>query len=542
MKAIVKILGSAVLFATLAASGQEAPKGGTAPIFHVNVLQSTVSAINYQYRNGPTTIDFKGTILMPDTKGHATVESRRGRTEIDASLEHMLPPQRFGREYLTYTLWAITPEGGVRNIAEIVPGPSNKASVHVSTDLQAFGLIVTAEPYSAARQPSNVVVLENQVRPDTAGKIEQVQARYELMPRGQYTWRGPEQPGPDVANAPKVSMDRYEAILEVYEAQNALGIARAANAEKYAAPTLARAQQLYDAARRLETNKGSNREIVENARESAQTAEDARAIAERKQQEEKIANAQAAVAAAQQAQARAEEEARRANAEAEAARTRADAERAAREQAEAEVAAARASAAQFQGSAQEPAAAAESRAAAPPVQAQAPQQQRTQPQSGQQQAQQEPSPQESLRTTMLQSLSNLLPARDTGRGLVATLTDADFDGPEPMPEISGLLERVAAIVKEHPGLHVDVEGNTDSDETQALSFERANAVRNLLIAQGLPDGSVKARGLGDSHPLGPNTSPAGREANRRVEMVISGEPVGNHAAWDHSYALIPGQE
>jgi hypothetical protein len=170
-------IASAALFATLPASAQEPVKSGPAPIFQVSVTESTIAAINYQYRQGPTKIDFRGTLLMPEAKGEATVESRRGRTEIDANFEHVLSPQRFGPEYLTYTLWAVTPEGGVRNLAEIVPGHSDKASLHVSTELQAFGLIVTAEPYSATRHPGNVVVLENRVRPDTEGKIEQVQAK-----------------------------------------------------------------------------------------------------------------------------------------------------------------------------------------------------------------------------------------------------------------------------------------------------------------------------------------------------------------------------
>jgi len=310
MKAIIilTISGLAALCATLPAWGQEPAKHETVPIFHVTVVESTISAINYQYRQGPTKIDFRGTVLMPAAKGEAIVESKRGRTEIDASFEHVLPAQRFGREYLTYTLWAVTPEGGVRNLAEIVPGPSDKASLHVSTDLQAFGLIVTAEPYSAARQPGNVVVLENRVRPDTEGKIEQVQAKYELMPRGQYTWQEPAQLGSTVANTPKVSMNRYEAILELYEAQNALGIARAANAEQYAPQTLAKAQQLYDAAQRLESAKASSSVIVQDAREAVQTAEDARMIAERRREADTVTSARTEAAAAQKAQARAEDE------------------------------------------------------------------------------------------------------------------------------------------------------------------------------------------------------------------------------------------
>lgn len=143
------------------------------PIYRVTVVQRTVDAVNYQYRSGPTKIDFRGTVLLPKAHGDATVESRRGRTEIDAKLDNVEESQRFGNEYLTYVLWAITPEGRPHNLGEVVPGPSNKAKLRVTTDLQAFGLIVTAEPLAAVRQPSDVVVIENLVRSDTVGKSSQ---------------------------------------------------------------------------------------------------------------------------------------------------------------------------------------------------------------------------------------------------------------------------------------------------------------------------------------------------------------------------------
>jgi flagellar motor protein MotB len=520
MKAIIFTVGVlVVLFASLPSTAQQPAQNETVPIFHVTVVENTVVAINYQYRQGPTRIDFRGTVLMPEAKGEATVESKRGRTEIDASFEHMLPTQRFGREYLTYTLWAVTPEGGVRNLAEILPGPSDKANLHVSTDLQAFGLIVTAEPYSATRRPSNVVVLENRVRPDTEGKIEQIHAKYELMPRGQYTWEEPAQLGSGAANAPRVSMDRYEAILELYEAQNAIGIARAANAEQYAPQTFAKAQQLYDAARSLESGKASSSVIVQDAREAVQTAEDARMIAERKREEATVATARNEAADANQARARAEDEKRRAQSEAEDARIRADAEHAARERAEAEAAEAHAAEAQ-----------AEASAGTVVVQPQITVVQPTQDMR-----------KSELRMGLLEQLNGVVSMRDTARGLVATVPESAFSGSELHAAVSGQLARLATLVREHQGLRIDVEGNTDSSATEALSSQRAEAVRRVLIAQGLPAGSVTARGLGDTHPFGPNSTTAGREANRRVEIVISGDPIGDMPFWDHRYALTGGR-
>ena len=515
---------SAALFATLAVSGQEPAKSPLAPIFQVTVTESTIAAINYQYRQGPTKIDFRGTLLMPEAKGEATVESRRGRTEIDANFEHVIAPQRFGAEYLTYTLWAVTPEGGVRNLAEIVPGHADKASLHVSTELQAFGLIVTAEPYSATRHPSNVVVLENRVRPDTEGKIEQVQAKYELMPRGEYKWQEPTEFDRAKAGGPKVSMDRYEAILELYEAQNALGIARAAMAEQYAPETFARAEHLYQTAQSLDSGKAASNMIVQDAREAVETAEDARMIAERKREEETLARArtQATSARSEAANARAETATIK-DALVQAQETtrqiqlQADAEHAALARANADARTAREQAAQ-----------AEANEPMPFVQPKI--------------IVVKPLPdtrKSDLRMALLDQLNGVGAALDTPRGLVATMPDSDFTGADLHPAVSGRLARIAAIVMAHPGLRIEVEGNSDTAAGQEMSSERAEGVRHALIAQGFPATRVTARGLGDTHLFGPNTGAAGRAANRRVEIVISGDPIGDLPLWDHPYTLAP---
>src|SRR5690242_12412275 len=229
---------------TIAARAQSpAAKSETVPIYRVTVVERTVKAVDYQYRNGPTRIDFRGTVLLPQAKGEATVESKKGRTEVDVKFNRVEAPTRFGPEYLTYVLWAITPEGHPKNLGEVLPGSSENAGMHVTTDLQAFGMIVTAEPYSAVRQPSDVVVLENEVRPDTIGHIELVQAKYELMPRGQYTYLKPTDLKQVNADGRRLSMDEYEKLLEVYQAQNAVQIARSVGADRYAADTFEKAEQ-----------------------------------------------------------------------------------------------------------------------------------------------------------------------------------------------------------------------------------------------------------------------------------------------------------
>jgi outer membrane protein OmpA-like peptidoglycan-associated protein len=527
MKAItISISGilSAALFATLPVPGQEPAKSGSVPIFHVNVVESTISAVNYQYRQGPTKIDFRGTLLMPEAKGEATVESKRGRAQIDANFEHVLSAQRFGTEYLTYTLWAVTPEGGLRNLAEIVPGPSDKASLHVSTDLQAFGLIVTAEPYSATRRPSNVVVLENRIRPDTEGKIEQVQAKYELMPRGEYTWNEPAQFGAATSSAPKVSMNRYEAVLELYEAQNAVGIAKAAQAEQYAPQTFARAQQLYASAQSLESRKAPPSAIVEDAREAVQTAEDAHMIAERRREEETLASARTEAANAKEALTQAQDATRQARSETDQARTQADDARARAEAEHAALARANADAETARKQAAQAEANEQAALARPKITV-------VEPPSDRRKS--------DLRMALLDQLNGVTAVLDTARGLVATVPDSDFTGSELHPAVSGRLARLAAIVMAQPGLRIDVEGNSDTSASAEMSSQRAEAVRRALIAQGFPESRVTARGLGDTHPFGPNTSAAGRAANRRVEIMISGDPIGDLPLWDHPYTLLP---
>jgi hypothetical protein len=251
---------------------------GPQPIYRVEVVARTVKAVNYGHRTVPTKVDLKGTVLAPEARGEARVESKRGAVEIDVQVGRLDAPSRFGNEYLTYVLWAITPEGRSVNIGELVLDPSNKGKLRVSSDLQAFALIVTAEPYFAVTQPGDVVVMENVIRPDTIGKVEEVAAKYELMPRGHYTFMRPSREAAPPEAGKKMSMDQYEAVLALYQALNAIQIARAAGADREAGETMRKAEQLYENARNLQTHNGASREVVMTARQSAQTAEDARAI------------------------------------------------------------------------------------------------------------------------------------------------------------------------------------------------------------------------------------------------------------------------
>lgn len=260
------------------------------PIFRVTVISRTLPAVNYGHREGPTKIDFQGTVLLPRAKGDATVESKRGRVSIDAKFDHLEAPTRFGREYLTYVLWAITPEGRPKNLGEVLVDPSNKAHISVTTDLQALGLLITAEPYFAVSIPSDVVVLENAIRPDTVGVREEVNAKYDLLPRGQYTLTlQPAQLRSVTPETGKLSYDRYEAVLELYQAANAVQIAESVGADRYAPDTFNKAVGLLNDAQGLEARKGDTHAIVADAREAAQMAEDSRVLAIKRRDEKPAA-------------------------------------------------------------------------------------------------------------------------------------------------------------------------------------------------------------------------------------------------------------
>jgi len=506
-------------FGALPAVCQEAPpKTGPAPLYRVTVIERNVDAVNYQYHAvEPARIDFRGTVLLPMAKGGAMVESRRGRTQIDAKFESMEPPSKFGNSYLSYVLWAISPEGAPHNLGEIVPDSGNHAHLAVTTELQAFGMVVTAEPYSSVRQPSDVVVLENKVRQDTIGTIKPIQAKYELLPRGHYTYEVPQAPQ-NASGGPKVSMREYEALLQIYEAQNAIGFARAANADKYAAETLAKAEQEFKEAQGLQKAKGDTGRIVQHAREAAQTAEDARVIAERRTQAEQLAAAQAELQQAQQAKAQAEAAAEQARAEIEAARERAESERAARADAEAAANVAR-QADRLQ-------------ALPPPPPPATPAPNAPGPSASESQR--------ALRNRLMQRLNEALPTRDTPRGLVVTVKDVDFSDVTLRRPVATRLGQLAQVLASQPGLHAAVEGHTDTPGVQR-SEERAAAVRNVLVSAGLPANSVSSLGYGDTRPIASAATVSGRIENRRVEIIISGEPIGKLPFWEQTYQLGQGR-
>ncbi len=515
------------------------PQTGDAsqPIFRVTVVSRTTRAVNYHHRQGSTKIDFRGTALMPLAKGEAKVESNTGATKMSLRFDKLQAATRFGPEYLTYVLWAITPEGRAANLGEIVmKGNGDNAQLDATTEMQTFGMIVTAEPYWAVTQPSDVVVMENFIRTDTTGTMEQVDAKYELLQRGQYT----SVISPS-ALTPLTADTRVP--LQLREARNAIAIAKATGAERYAAETLQKALVNLQNAEGYLIGKRGTKPLETVSREAVQMSEDARIITVRKLQAEQLAGERAA-AADREAQAKAQADAeaqKRAQAEAqtltaqqaklEADRARAQAEaasaQAAKDRAEAE--AAKQAAMAQQQAAQIEAEKARLAAAQADQQRQLAEQQRL---AAEKQVQQSEAEKAEMRQRLLTQLNLILATRDTARGLIVNMSDVLFDTGKATLRAGARekLSKVAGIVLAYPTLRLAVEGHTDSvggdSYNQALSERRAYSVRDYLLAQGINGNSMTAIGLGKNDPVTSNDTAAGRQMNRRVEMVVSGDVIG----------------
>ncbi len=490
------------------------------PTFRVNVVSRTARAVNYRHQSGATKVDFKGTDLMPKANGEAKVESKQGYIEIEVEFDELSKATQFGNEYLTYVLWAITPEGRAVNLGEVLLN-GNRSKLNVTTDLQAFGLIVTAEPYYAVRQPSNLVVMENVIRPDTVGATQAINAKYDLLERGGYVPTG----------------YNYEAVvfnskypIEFYEARNALRIAQISGADKYAGPSYQKAVTLMRQADEYSLRKDvPTKPLISVSREVVQTAEDAREITIKRIAQERLENERRAAADREErSRLQAEEEARRRNLaeqqSAEDARRRAEAE-------------AQQRAAQNQ-SAEDARRRAEAEAANQAAQLRQQQSQleaernRLAAEAAERDRLRAEREKEELRARLLNQLNAILETRDTARGLIVNMSDVLFDTARYTlrPAAREKLAKISGIVLAYPELKLEVEGHTDSVGSDAynqkLSERRANSVGDYLKKQGIPEASVTTTGFGETTPVADNSKAAGRQQNRRVELVVSGEVIG----------------
>ena len=519
-------LAAAGLFSILAAPAFSQAPAGT--------VSRTTKAVNYRRAGGSTRILFSGTELMPSASGEAKVESKSTRMEIDAKFDNFEEATKFGLEYLTYVLWAVSPQGRAENLGEIVL-KSGISHVKAITDMQTFGMIVTAEPYFAVTQPSNVVVLENAV-PQASGAVKNSDATYELLGRGIYSSSNTK-----IENA-IFGIDR-KTPLELFEARNAVRIAHIALADKYAGSTVAKAEQQLKTAEDNYSGHRDRKTVEASARDVVETAEEARVMAVKKKAEE---DAQAKIAAEKKAaeeqaiaEAKRRLEAEQARTQAEAAkadamRLKLQAEQAAQESARQKQEADQArAAAQAQQQAAEAAAqqAARERASALEQQHAA----EAETEKARLAAAQAEREKGELRAQLLSQLNSILQTRDTARGLIVNMSDVLFDtGSYTLkPGAREMLAKISGIVLAHPGLNLQIEGHTDSvgsDEfNRQLSERRADSVRDFLAQQGVPASSITARGFGKTQPVATNDTPEGRQRNRRVEIVVNGDAIGSGA-------------
>lgn len=453
-----------------------------------SLITKSATAVGYEVGGGSSKVDLKATELIPQANGQAKVEikSKAGRTSVEVEVRGLRPPSTFGAEFLTYVLWVVTPEGRTGNTGEIFLNKKGDGKLSATTPAQTFSLIVTAEPYFAVRVPSEIVVLESETRKGTKGKIFPV-SEYKLMKRGQYEKKG---------NPLALTLDP-NVPLEMYEARNAVEIAKSNEADKYAPEIFSKAEGSLQMAENSLAGKADKKVVSSTARQTVQFSEDARALTMQRQEEERIANEREAAAAKgkAEAEAKAAEEAteakRKADEEAAAAKRKADKEAAdAKRKADEELAAKEAAVKAAEREKLE------------------------------------------LRARLLDQFNRVLPTTDTPRGLVVNMGDVLFDtGKSDLrPGAREALARLSGIVLNYPSLHLSIEGHTDStggaEFNQTLSEKRADGVRDYLVSQGLDSGSLSAQGLGMNGPVADNSTSEGRQKNRRVEIIVSGEVIG----------------
>jgi outer membrane protein OmpA-like peptidoglycan-associated protein len=496
---------------------QEQPGQANQALPASEVITKSVAAVGYLVGGGSTKVDLNGTDLMPAASGQAKVEikSKAGKTNVNAGVKGLKPPSSFGSEFLTYVLWVVTPEGHTGNIGEVLINKNGDGTLSATTPAQTFSLIVTAEPYFAVRVPSEMVVLQSEPRKDTKGKIFPV-TEYKLMKRDQYAKMG---------NPLALTLDP-KVPLEMYEARNSVDIAKSRGADKYAPEILAKAQASLEIAENALSSNANKNDIISAARETAQFSEDARAYSAQRQEEERIAQERDAVAAEAKALAEAKAAADAAKAKRQADAEAADAKRQADKAAADAKQQADEAAAEAKRQADEAAADTKRQADAELAAQQAA--------NAQQQAALEQSEREKqlLRQRLLEQFNRVLPTTDTPAGLVVNMADVLFatgksDLRAPAREA---LAKLSGIVLNYPTLQLTIEGHTDSvgsaEYNQALSGKRADAVRDYLVSQGVEANKLSAQGLGKYHPVADNSTPTGRQKNRRVEIIVSGEVIG----------------
>lgn len=541
------------------------------PVYRVQVVESSTDAVDYRH-HASSEVKMIGTDLNPSITGEADVKSQTGRVSINAKVDRLQTPETYGQQYLTYVLWAITPEGRPSNLGELIRKDDGNAELHATTNLQAFGLIVTAEPYFAVTAPSNLIVAQNLITQKTEGWAQPIHTKFETLNRTEYT--------ADIAASelPASTANHDKVPLQLLEARNAVAIAKASGAEQYASSALSKAEEFLAKGEDYLNRKQPDTAIATVARYATQQAEDARILSLRDKEQEQAQNerqqiqqrAQTAEQQANEAQQRAQEARQRAEQEAAQARDAqqqlqqtqqqsqqtqqqlADAQQQLTEAQQAQQAAQQAQL-QAQQAAQQ---AAQERAAAEQARQQAIQeqqnlkQQAAQAQATAQQAQlqarQAEMQREQTRQRLLTQLNQVLQTRDTARGLIVNMSDVlfDFNKATLKPGAKERLAKVSGILLAYPDLHLRIEGYTDNigsaPYNMQLSDRRAATVRDFLVSQGVSPANVSAQGFGESNPVASNDTAAGRQMNRRVDLVVSGQSIQANTETPGGPAGTPG--
>jgi outer membrane protein OmpA-like peptidoglycan-associated protein len=470
-----------------------------------NVISGTVAAIGYPVGGGGTKLTMVGTDAAAQAGGEAKVEAKVGGTSIQLKVTGLPQPTALGTEFLTYVLWTVTPDGTTTNLGEIPIDQTGQGTLQTKAQSQTFALIVTAEPYYAVRIPSEIIVLLNETRKNTKGKIYPDNS-YKLMRRREYAKLG---------NPLALTLDLKKVPLAMYEARNAVDIAKSRDADKYAPEVFAKAQSSLQMTENTLSQGSSKNNVISAARQTIQFAEDSRALAAQRQDAERIRNEKDAAAAAAAAKAKAE----------------ADAQAAAEAQRQAELTAAK----EAQMKAEAAARSAEAKAAADAAAAKAAAEKaalQAKEDAAQEEAARAKAATEALRARLLQQLNDVLQTTDTPRGLVVNMADVLFQtGKYALSSDAQLkLAKLSGIIQAHPGLNLAIEGHTDSTGTSEfnlnLSQQRADGVRQFLIMQGLSADTITSTGLGEANPIADNSTAAGRKQNRRVEIIVSGQVIG----------------
>jgi outer membrane protein OmpA-like peptidoglycan-associated protein len=490
MKLTLLTMGSGVLLVIFSYVGSAQTVVETRTIVTADTaLVAKRSTLAVKYRvNNDTNVDMAPTGVGKPAWGAANVKHKEGRSRIELEMTNLGHPQRLGAYYTTYVLWAIAPEGQAERLAQLPV--KSKFNIVATTSFQTFSLIITAEPHGMVSLPSPVIVAENVLRKGTKGGVETSQIEYRGDTGALYLVSASDSQ-PLVAD--------YETPLSVLGARRAVEIARHCGAERFAEAELNEAEVKLAALEHLWPSHRNHEEkylgmandvmrLGEHARVKAgERLQEARLNAERRAAGRMIAQAQTEAESALEAKRRAEDEAELARQKVAQAQTEAERAKANEELARIDAERAR-------------------------LQADQARQERDQAQQ-----------------RLFVSLSEILETRREARGLIVNLSDVlfDFDKATLKPGAREKLSKLAGILLAYPGSYrIEIEGHTDavgSDEYNLkLSQARAESVCEFLKQSSIAaDRIIAVRGFGKSKPVASNDSDAGRQVNRRVEIIIA---------------------